>query len=158
MTEKQGVVARLSDPVGTASITIRITEGRGGQFKFATGHSVLRGDHWNETKQRVRNKVEAVGCDEVNVQLEKLQAFVRQAHLDAKTKGQRRDRDFYLQVIQDFKRGVERSSVGQTLTIGRPLSASSTMRRSTTAPSQAPGSPRAPWRTTPSPYGRFSMS
>lgn len=118
MTEKQGVVARLSDPVGTAYITTRITEGRGGQFKFATGHSVLRPDHWNETKQRVRNKVEALGCDEVNVQLEKLQAFVRQAHLDAKTKGQRRDRDFYLQVIQDFKRGVERSSVGQTLTIG----------------------------------------
>jgi len=66
----------------------------------------------------VRNKVEAVGCDEVNVQLDKLQAFVRQANLDAKTKGQRRDRDFYLQVIQDFKRGVERSSVGQTITIG----------------------------------------
>ena len=103
---------------GQASIYIRITEGRGDQFKFATGHSVLRGDHWNKTKQRVRNKVDAVGCDEVNVQLDKLQAFVRQAHLDAKTKGQRRDRDFYLQVIQDFKRGVERSSVGQTLTIG----------------------------------------
>ena len=103
---------------GQASIYIRITEGRGDQFKFATGHAVLRPDHWNKTKQRVRNKVEAVGCDEVNVQLEKLQAFVRQAHLDAKTKGQRRDRDFYLQVIQDFKRGVERSSVGQTLTIG----------------------------------------
>ena len=66
----------------------------------------------------MRNKVEAVGCDEVNVQLDKLQAFVRQANLDAKTKGQRRDRDFYLQVIQDFKRGVERSSVGQTITIG----------------------------------------
>ena len=103
---------------GQASIYIRITEGRGDQFKFATGHGVLRPDHWNKTKQRVRNKVEAVGCDEVNVQLEKLQAFVRQAHLDAKTKGQRRGRDFYLQVIQDFKRGVERSSVGQTLTIG----------------------------------------
>ena len=103
---------------GQASIYIRITEGRGDQFKFATGHAVLRPDHWNKTKQRVRNKVDAVGCDEVNVQLEKLQAFVRQAHLDAKTKGQRRDRDFYLQVIQDFKRGVERSSVGQTLTIG----------------------------------------
>jgi len=103
---------------GQASIYIRITEGRGDQFKFATGHAVLRPDHWNKAKQRVRNKVEAVGCDEVNVQLEKLQAFVRQAHLDAKTKGQRRDRDFYLQVIQDFKRGVERSSVGQTLTIG----------------------------------------
>ena len=103
---------------GQASIYIRITEGRGDQFKFATGHAVLHPDHWNKTKQRVRNKVEAVGCDEVNVQLEKLQAFVRQAHLDAKTKGQRRDRDFYLQVIQDFKRGVERSSVGQTLTIG----------------------------------------
>jgi len=78
----------------------------------------LRPDHWNKAKQRVRNKVEAVGCDEVNVQLDKLQAFVRQANLDAKTKGQRRDRDFYLQVIQDFKRGVERSSVGQTITIG----------------------------------------
>ena len=103
---------------GQASIYIRITEGRGDQFKFATGHAVLRPDHWNKTKQRVRNKVEAVGCDEVNVQLEKLQAFVRQANLDAKTKGQRRDRDFYLQVIQDFKRGVERSSVGQTITIG----------------------------------------
>ena len=103
---------------GQASIYIRITEGRGDQFKFATGHAVLRPDHWNKNKQRVRNKVDAVGCDEVNVQLEKLQAFVRQAHLDAKTKGQRRDRDFYQQVIQDFKRGVERSSVGQTLTIG----------------------------------------
>ena len=103
---------------GQASIYIRITEGRGDQFKFATGHAVLRPDHWNKAKQRVRNKVEAVGCDEVNVQLDKLQAFVRQANLDAKTKGQRRDRDFYLQVIQDFKRGVERSSVGQTLTIG----------------------------------------
>lgn len=78
----------------------------------------MRPDHWNKAKQRVRNKVEAVGCDEVNVQLDKLQAFVRQANLDAKTKGQRRDRDFYLQVIQDFKRGVERSSVGQTITIG----------------------------------------
>ena len=103
---------------GQASIYIRITEGRGDQFKFATGHAILHPDHWNKTKQRVRNKVDAVGCDEVNVQLEKLQAFVRQAHLDAKTKGQRRDRDFYQQVIQDFKRGVERSSVGQTLTIG----------------------------------------
>ncbi len=103
---------------GQASIYIRITEGRGDQFKFATGHAVLRPDHWNKAKQRVRNKVEAVGCDEVNVQLDKLQAFVRQANLDAKTKGQRRDRDFYLQVIQDFKRGVERSSVGQTITIG----------------------------------------
>ena len=103
---------------GQASIYIRVTEGRGDQFKFATRHAVLRGDHWNKTKQRVRNKVEAVGCDEVNVQLDKLQAFVRQANLDAKTKGQRRDRDFYLQVIQDFKRGVERSSVGQTITIG----------------------------------------
>ena len=92
--------------------------GQGRPVQIRHGHAVLRPDHWNKTKQRVRNKVEAVGCDEVNVQLEKLQAFVRQAHLDAKTKGQRRDRDFYLQVIQDFKRGVERSSVGQTLTIG----------------------------------------
>ena len=63
----------------------------------------------------MRNKVDAVGCDEVNVQLEKLKL---RGHLDAKTKGQRRDRDFYQQVMHDFKRGVERSSVGQTLTIG----------------------------------------
>ena len=95
-----------------ASIYIRITEGRR-PVQIRHGARVLRPDHWNKTKQRVRNKVEAVGCDEVNVQLE-TQAFVRQAHLDAKTKGQRRDRDFYQQVMHDFKRGVERSSVGQS--------------------------------------------
>jgi hypothetical protein len=41
MTEKQGVVARWSDPVGTAPIYIRITEGREAAFKMATGHGVL---------------------------------------------------------------------------------------------------------------------
>ena len=143
---------------GQASIYIRITEGRGDQFKFATGHAVLRPDHWNKTKQRVRNKVDAVGCDEVNVQLEKLQAFVRQAHLDAKTKGQRRDRDFYQQVIQDFKRGVERSSVGQALTIGEAFERFIDHASKHNSPITAPGSPRAPWRTTPSPCGRFSTS
>ena len=48
---------------GQASIYIRITEGRGDQFKFATGHAILHPDHWNKTKQRVRNKVDAVGME-----------------------------------------------------------------------------------------------
>jgi hypothetical protein len=34
---------------GEASIYIRINECRGDQFKLATGHAVLRSDHWSKT-------------------------------------------------------------------------------------------------------------
>lgn len=78
----------------------------------------MRADHWNPSKQRVRNITAALGCDEVNVQLDRLQSEVRMAHQEAKTRGVRRDKGFYSKVIQDFRRGVERSVLGNTPTLG----------------------------------------
>lgn len=45
---------RTSKNNPTASIWIRITEGRGQQYRFNTGHRLLKASSWNKNTQSVR--------------------------------------------------------------------------------------------------------
>lgn len=101
----------------SARIYLRITEGRGAQFRFSTGYTLNHATHWNERTEQIRSVAAELGYDEVNVQLAKLLSFVKNAHLDAKARGIMRTKAFYTQVVNDFRAKVERTHRSQ-FTIG----------------------------------------
>ena len=101
----------------SARIYLRITEGRGAQFRFSTGYSLNHVTHWNERTEQIRSVAAELGYDEVNVQLAKLLSFVKNANLDAKARGIIRTKAFYAQVVNDFRTTVERTHRSQ-FTIG----------------------------------------
>jgi len=105
----------------SARIYIRITEGRGAQFRFSTGYSLNHASHWNERTEQIRSVGAELGHDEVNVQLAKLRSYVKNAHLEAKARGVSRTKAFYTQVIDDFRNDVERTHRPQS-TIGSAFS------------------------------------
>lgn len=105
----------------SARIYLRITEGRGAQFRFSTGYSLNHASHWNERTEQIRSVGAELGHDEVNVQLAKLRSYVKNAHLEAKARGVSRTKAFYTQVIDDFRNDVERTHRPQS-TIGSAFS------------------------------------
>ena len=105
----------------SARIYLRITEGRGAQFRFSTGYSLNHASHWNERTEQIRSVGAELGHDEVNVQLAKLRSYVKNAHLEARARGVSRTKAFYTQVIDDFRNDVERTHRPQS-TIGSAFS------------------------------------
>ena len=105
----------------SARIYLRITEGRGAQFRFSTWYSLNHAAHWNERTEQIRSVSSELGHDEVNVQLAKLRSYVKSAHLKAKARGTSRTKAFYTQVIDDFRNNVERTHRPQS-TIGSAFS------------------------------------
>ena len=77
---------RTSKNNPTASIWIRITEGRGQQYRFNTGHRLLKASSWNKNTQSVRT-VASESYDLINLQLRRLKAHVESKAVSAKSVG-----------------------------------------------------------------------
>ena len=92
---------RTSKNNPTASICIRITEGRGQQFRFNTGHRLLKASSWNKNTQSVRT-VASESYDLINLQLRRLKVHVESKAVSAKSNGVHRTRSFYAAAIESF--------------------------------------------------------
>ena len=77
---------RTSKNNPTASICIRITEGRGQQYRFNTGHRLLKASSWNKNTQSVRT-VASESYDLINLQLRRLKAHIESKAVSAKSDG-----------------------------------------------------------------------
>ena len=102
----------------SASIYIRINEGRYKQFRFGTGYGLTKDTSWNKNTQSVRtNSIEPY--DLINLQLKHLKAFIESEYVLAKSMGVPRSKRFYKSVIDKFQLG-EVSSNGEKklLTLG----------------------------------------
>lgn len=92
---------RTSKNNPTASICIRITEGRGQQYRFNTGHRLLKASSWNKNTQSVRT-VASESYDLINLQLRRLKAHVESKAVTAKSDGVHRTKSFYAAAIESF--------------------------------------------------------
>jgi hypothetical protein len=78
----------------SASISIRITDGRGAQFRFNTGHRLNKASSWKAKTRSVRS----VACESyelLNLQLRRLETTIEAKAIEAKSKGQVRSKGFY---------------------------------------------------------------
>ncbi|MDA9019278.1 site-specific integrase [Flavobacteriales bacterium] len=82
-------------------IYVLISEGRGHQFRFSTGHEVKHVSHWNDKTQLVRT-VAAESHDIINHQLKRLKAHIETEFYQAKSEGRRRNKAFYEAVMSSF--------------------------------------------------------
>jgi hypothetical protein len=85
----------------SASIYIRITEGRGAQFRFNTGHRLNKASSWNAKARSVRS----VACESyelLNLQLRRLETTIEAKAIEAKSKGQVRSKGFYGAIVSSF--------------------------------------------------------
>ena len=86
----------------SASIYIRVSEGRQKQYRFATDHDLNLASSWNNKTQSVRtSSVEAFEI--INLQLKRLKAHVEAYYVEAKSKGIPRNKRFYKQALADFQ-------------------------------------------------------
>jgi hypothetical protein len=68
----------------SASIYVRINEGRYKQFRFSTGNDINKASSWNENTRSVRtNSIEPY--DLINLQLKRLKAFIESEYVLAKS-------------------------------------------------------------------------
>lgn len=87
-----------------ASINLRVTLGRGMQWRYATGYSLKRLEHWNKTTQKVRN-VAGEPAAVMNYQLQKLLLAVNEAYAGARREGEVQDKAFFKGVVDAFRAG-----------------------------------------------------
>jgi integrase len=86
----------------SASIYIRVSEGRLKQFRFATDYDLNQASSWNENTQSVRtNSIEPY--DLINLQLKRLKAFIESEYVLAKSMGISRSKRFYRSTIDKFQ-------------------------------------------------------
>ena len=86
----------------SASIYVRINEGRYKQFRFSTGNDLNKATSWNKNTQSVRtNSIEPY--DLINLQLKRLKAFIESEYVLAKSMGTPRSRRFYKSIIDKFQ-------------------------------------------------------
>ena len=78
-----------------------ISEGRGHQFRFSTGHKVKHVTHWNDNTQLVRT-VASESHDIINHQLKRLKAHIEAEFYQAKSQGRRPNKTFYQAVMASF--------------------------------------------------------
>lgn len=87
---------------GTASIYIRINEGRGSQHRFKTGHQLNKSSSWNKKTQSVRtNSFEPF--DLINLQLSKLKAYINNESVKAKSESTYRNIVFFKDLVESFQ-------------------------------------------------------
>ena len=86
----------------SASIYIRVSEGRLKQYRFATDYDLNQASYWNENTQSVRtNSIEPY--DLINLQLKRLRAFLESEYVLAKSMGISRSKRFYRSTIDKFQ-------------------------------------------------------
>ena len=102
----------------SASIYVRINEGRYKQFRFSTGNDINKASSWNENTRSVRtNSIETY--DLINLQLKRLKAFIESEYVLAKSMSITRSKRFYKATIDKFQLSeVEVSSEKKLLTLG----------------------------------------
>lgn len=84
---------RTTKTLTSGKIHVRISEGRGRQYRFSAGYEVKHLSHWNENTQLVRT-VASASHDLINHQLKRLKAHIETRFYEAKASGQRRDKAF----------------------------------------------------------------
>ena len=92
---------RTTKTLTSGKIHVRISEGRGRQYRFSAGYEVKHLSHWNENTQLVRT-VASASHDIINHQLKRLKAHIETRFYEAKASGQRRDKAFYEAVMDSF--------------------------------------------------------
>ena len=92
---------RPTKALSSGKIHVRISEGRGRQYRFSAGYEVKHLSHWNENTQLVRT-VASESHDIINHQLKRLKAHIETRFYEAKASGQRRDKAFYEAVMDSF--------------------------------------------------------
>jgi integrase len=86
----------------SASIYVRVNEGRYKQFRFATGNDLNKASSWNDNTQSVRtNSIEPF--DILNLQLRRLKAHIEAEYVHAKSKGIPRSKRFYKTTLSNFQ-------------------------------------------------------
>lgn len=102
---------------GSASIYLRINEGRGFQYRLNTGYQINKESSWNSRQQKVRvNSIEHY--DLINLQLGKLKSYIESQVVRAKTNKTTRTPEFYKSLITEFKsleNNRKRQSLNNTL-------------------------------------------
>ena len=85
----------------SASIWIRITEGRSKQLRFSTNHTIKHHSSWNLKTQSVRsNSIE--DYEVINLQLKRLKAHIETCYVHAKSIGTPRTKSFYKSAVDSF--------------------------------------------------------
>ena len=92
---------RTSKTNPSATICLRITESRGNQYRFNTGHRLNKSSSWNSKTQSVRTVADE-RYDIINLQLKRLKAHVETQAVEAKSSGVHRSKSFYLGAIESF--------------------------------------------------------
>ena len=102
----------------SASIYVRINEGRYKQFRFSTGNDLNKASSWNTNTQSVRtNSIEPY--DLINLQLKRFKAFIESEYVLAKSMGIPRSKHFYKSIIDKFQLSeMKVNSEKKLLTLG----------------------------------------
>ena len=102
----------------SASIYVRINEGRYKQFRFSTGNDLNKASSWNTNTQSVRtNSIEPY--DLINLQLKRFKAFIESEYVLAKSMGIPRSKRFYKSIIDKFQLSeMKVNSEKKLLTLG----------------------------------------
>ena len=85
----------------TKNIYVSISEGRGHLFRYSTGYSLKKNSNWNDTTQKVRSVAEE-SYELINLQLKRLTSLLEENTYEARSKGIRRDKEFYGSLIKSF--------------------------------------------------------
>ena len=86
----------------SASIYIRVSEGRYKQYRFATNYDLKQASSWNHNAQCVRtNSIEPFEI--INLQLKRLKAHMEAEYVHAKSKGIPRSKRFYKGALSSFQ-------------------------------------------------------
>ena len=86
----------------SATIYVRVNEGRYKQFRFSTGNDLNKASSWNTNTQSVRtNSIEPY--DLINLQLKRFKAYIESEYVLAKSMGIPRSKRFYKSVIDKFQ-------------------------------------------------------
>lgn len=86
----------------SASIYIRVSEGRYKQYRFATNYDLNQASSWNQNAQCVRtNSIEPFEI--INLQLKRLKAHMEAEYVHAKSKGIPRSKRFYKGALSSFQ-------------------------------------------------------
>ena len=102
---------------------VQISEGRGAQWKFATGIRVKHADDWNKNTQRLRSRAH-LQSSQVNTLLERIQGAIQTAYLKAANDGTVRNKEFYYSIVKEASRSVKDVNRGQKEeTLGAALTA-----------------------------------
>ena len=86
----------------SASIYVRVNEGRYKQFRFSTGNDINKASSWNTKTQSVRtNSIEPF--DILNLQLRRLKAHIEAEYVTLSLMGIQRSKRFYKATIDKFQ-------------------------------------------------------